>query len=214
MVRAIPITALFVILLALVIDAQRDSEKNARTKDIISLGNCTLSLLENRFLSRERELAEIPYEWRQENWGTGSCVHATSITLLNWQGEYEAAAEWKRLYSGGEATAQSPHTNKMDHLGLKYVVTNDGDEDFIQWALESRRGCGVACPRGHCVAWVGLTEHDGQRWITVLDNNHVDTPHEEEYSTLLRKWQNHGGHAFAFTGGKVPPPRPKLVAKI
>lgn len=199
-----------------VVSAERDSERNERIKSFIALGNRvldgeTLERLDRKFNNIAKEIAEIPPAYRQKNWaeGGGSCVHATTITLLKWQGMYEAAAEWRRRYGGGEATAQKPHTDKFDDLGLKYVVTNDGDEDFIRWALLTRRGVGVSAHAGHCLTWIGDEINDGVEQILELDNNDTNHPKWRNWSDAVSEWKNIGhGHGFAFTNGHIPPPRP------
>lgn len=212
--RALPLFALlFVVAAILIIDTEEKVQKNERTKEVIALGNRAVSLLEDRYNSRARSMADIPTEWRKSNWGTGSCVHATTISLLRWQGLFEQAAEWNRRYSGGEATAQSPHTSKMDDMGLKYVVTNGNDSDFDEftdWALSTRRGFGVSHPRGHCVACIGRVTNDGVDCAVILDNNHVNQLDYHPYSQFIQECKNLGGHAFTFTSGKIPPPRPTM----
>jgi hypothetical protein len=36
---------------------------------------------------------DIPPALRTQNWGGGSCVHASTVHLLHWQGQHELA-EW------------------------------------------------------------------------------------------------------------------------
>lgn len=203
-----------------ILEAQTRTQRNERTKDFIRLGNRVIDAVELNRLDRKynniaKEIAEIPVAYRQKNWsdGGGSCVHATTITLLKWQGMYEAAAEWKRRYGGGEATAQKPHTDKFDDLGLKHVETNDGDEDFIRWALLTRRGVGVSAYSGHCLTWIGLEIKDGVEQIVELDNNDTNHPKWRLWSVAVPQWKNEGhGHGFTFTNGKIPPPRPIYVS--
>lgn len=200
-------------------EAQRDHERNERVKDFVSLGNRVISAvqlerLDTKYNDLAQEVAEIPVAWRQKNWsdGGGSCVHATTITLLKWQGMYQAAAEWRARYGGGEATAQKPHTDKFDDLGLKHVETNDGDEDFIRWALLTRRGVGVSAYSGHCLTWIGLEVKDGQESILELDNNDTNHPKWRTWNDAVGKWKSEGhGHGFTFTNGHIPPPRPMYV---
>lgn len=204
------------------IDAQHDSERNERTKDFIQLGNrvidaVQLERLDHKYNDLSQEIAEIPLAYRQNNWsdGGGSCVHATTITLLKWQGMYEAAAEWKRRYGGGEATAQKPHTDKFDELGLHYVVTNDGDEDFIRWALLTRRGVGVSAYSGHCLTWIGEEIHEGVECLLELDNNDTNHPKWRRWDEAIGQWKQEGhGHGFTFTNGHIPPPRPQYTPLV
>lgn len=197
------------IALVMLIDAEEDAAK----KEMFDAGNATVNRLidvwEDKF--NDRALADIPEEWRQENWGTGSCVHASTVSLLRWQGLFELAEEWRRSYSGGEATAQEPHTAKMERFGLKYVVANGDDDEFnefCEWAVATRRGFGVAHPRGHCVNCFGKVMHNGEWCAYVIDNNHPERPEYYEWNQFMRECRALGGHAFTFTSGKIPPPTP------
>ena len=191
------------------IDAKKASERNERVKEInhnVHRGlDASQRLLEIYYTAKARDFVDVPPEWRQRNWSdpTGSCVHATTISLLRWQGLYQEAAEWKRRYGGGESAG--PHTRKMKDMGLKYVVTTDSDVRLLEWALATRRGCGVTWPPGHCVALVGK-EH-GQ--AVILDNNRVGDYRRVPWSDFLSTWRRAGGWAFAITNGKVPPPVPR-----
>lgn len=210
---------LIVVLLALAAyQVLQDSERNERVKEINTTANRVIDLLEGKYTLRAKTLADIPPEWRQSNWGTGSCVHATTVSLLRWQGLYDIADEWRRTYSGGEATAQEPHTAKMEHFGLKYVVTVDGDDEMLEWAVATRRGAGVTYPRGHCVALVGKEVQiptdssygsNPKICAVIIDNNHIQHRDYVPWHAFLDGWRNAGGKAFAFTSGKVPPPTPK-----
>lgn len=189
-----------------VVEARRLSEKNARVKEVnanISNGISLIrrQLLDRRFLSIARDFIDIPPEWRHSNYALGSCVHATTESLLEWQGLHDQAQEWRRRYSGGEATAQPPHTRKMDSMGLKYVVTNNGDVELLEWACATRRGCGIAYPAGHCIALVG--HENGQ--AVFLDNNHVGRLDREPWDGFVAKWKRIGGNAFAFVYNPPPP---------
>ena len=56
-------------------------------------------------------LADVPPQLREPNYspeGQGSCVHASTITLLRWQGQDELAEWWRANYHSGEY-ASRPH---------------------------------------------------------------------------------------------------------
>lgn len=200
------------------VDIKEKRAKEKISNDVIALGNRGLDVLEARY-SVARAIADVPPEFREKNWGTGSCVHATTVILLRWQGLYDVAEDWRRSYSGGEATAQFPHTAKMEKHGLKYVVTTDGDLGVIDWAIRTRRGCGIAWPSGHCVALIGKEVHvpntqygsEPKICAVILDNNHIDRFDYIPWSVWVGQWQRLGGYAFAFTNGKIPPPVPRTV---
>src|SRR5687768_14605354 len=50
--------------------------------------------------AREIPTVNLPRELREPNWGGGSCVHASTVHLLRWQGHHELAAWWRANYSG------------------------------------------------------------------------------------------------------------------
>jgi hypothetical protein len=191
------------------LEARTRSEKNDRVKDVFATINKGIVmgrqiLDERHYRAVAKTFVDPPAEWRHKNYGSGSCVHATTETLLEWQGLHDQAAEWRRRYSGGEATAQQSHTRKMDSMGLKYVTTTNGDTRLLEWACETRRGCGVAFPAGHCVALVGHEE--GQ--AVLLDNNHVDHYDRIPWDEFVARWKRLGGLGFAFVYD-APPPTPR-----
>src|SRR5689334_6705611 len=54
----------------------------------------------------EYPTVNVPPSLRQSNWlgsqGEGSCVHATMVSLFNWQGRPQLAAWWKAHNGDGE----------------------------------------------------------------------------------------------------------------
>jgi hypothetical protein len=119
----------------------------------------------------ERPTVNPPAALRQENWignqGSGSCVHATVITLLRWQGRYNMANHWRNTYGNGE-TADDLAAN-FDREGIRYAYTaNKNDVAFLEWACKTRRGCGVTVRGGiHMIALVHLDD----KWAGLLDDN-------------------------------------------
>ena len=106
----------------------------------------------------ERPIVNLPVALRQTNWssgGQGCCVWATTVSLLNWQGRERTAERLRRVADGGaepEGFAQ-----RLDSLGIRYAYVTNGDVKFLEWALRTRRGCGVTVMGGaHFVALVHL----------------------------------------------------------
>lgn len=192
----------------------KDVQRNKRIREINANVSRGITLLDKHYRQRAQpftDIVDLAPSLRQENWGTGSCVFATSVSLLRWPGDprLDAIADkWRRTYSGGEFTAGPPHTRKMDADGLRYVTTLDGDERLLEWACATRRGCGVAYPRGHCVALIGKVEKSSGTFAVLLDNNHPARYDYVVWSNFVREWKSLGGQAFAFVYDP-PPPAPR-----
>ena len=159
-----------------------------------------------KLLPRGAQLApvvDLPPSLRTPNWRGGSCVHASTVHLLHWQGEHELAAWWRQNYSGGEYASRLH--DRLDAAGLKYAYTVDGDEAFLEWALRTRRGAGIAYFPSHAVNLVHL---DSER-AGLLDNNRVNEivwiPRDE----FIANWKSYGGWAWTLVYDP-PPPVPYL----
>ena len=133
---------------------------------------------------------------RTQNWfgdqGSGSCVFAGMVPLLRWQGR-NAAADRIREYGDGAGPERLDQI--FDEEGIRYAQVTNGDETFLDWALKTRRGCGICyqIPEGcHFVTLVYLDDAQA----AILDNNDIDhfiwMPREE----LLAKWRAIGGWAI------------------
>jgi len=81
---------------------------------------------------------DLPPELRQRNYGGGSCMHASLITILRWQGLDDLADRWRRTYGG--AASVSDLARISERLGLRYAWTTTGDERLLEWASRTRTG--------------------------------------------------------------------------
>lgn len=147
----------------------------------------------------ETPVMNLPAEMRTSNWGGGSCVHASTYHLLNWQGQYDMAKWWRSTYSGGEYSDRL--NKKMDAAGLKYAYTVQGDAAFLEWAMRTRRGAGITYFPNHAINLVHL---DGEK-AGLLDNNRKDQIIWVERNTFLRNWKSYGGWAWTLV---YDPPAP------
>lgn len=143
---------------------------------------------------------DLPISARQRNYDGGSCVCASTISLLRWQGRDADAAKVRQHCSGGQGS-DSLHA-KLDRLGIRYAYTTSGDVRFLEWAIRTRRGAGITFYPGHFVNLVGLTKTTA----VLLDNNRV-----ERYITLPRRefeqrWRAYGGWATTVVYAPPPPP--------
>lgn len=147
---------------------------------------------------------EIPQRWRRRNWigdrGQGSCVHASLVHLLHWQGRHGLADWWQKHYADGE-TATGLAT-KLDAAGIPFGETRSGDEAFLEWAIRTRRGAAVVVQNGaHMVNLVGLD----RRSALILDSNAPEQIQEITRSEFLREWKSSGGWAVTPVGVPTPP---------
>ena len=143
---------------------------------------------------------DLPAELRTQNWGGGSCVHASTVTLLQWQGMPELAEWWRHNYSGGESS--SGITSKMEKAGLSYAYTKSGDESFLEWSCRTRRCAGIFYKPGHAVNLVGLDDENAY----LLDNNHTSQIETVPRGEFMRRWKNnYGGFAWTIVATPSPP---------
>ena len=163
---------------------------------------------EDEPVCREAELApvvDLPPALRTSNWGGGSCVHASTVHLLQWQGQHELAAWWRGAYSGGEHASRLHQ--RLEAARLRYAYTVEGDAAFLEWALRTRRGAGITYFPSHAVNLV----HLDAEWAGLLDNNRVDRVIWIPRADFLAKWRAYGGWAWTLVYDP-PPPVPYVTA--
>ena len=158
----------------------------------------------------ERPTINPPAAIRQENWigseGSGSCVHATVITLLRWQCRYKMADHWRQTYGSGETADDL--AAKFDREGIRYAYTYDENNvAFLEWACKTRRGCGVTVRGGcHMIALVHLDD----KWAGLLDDNSTDHYIWVPRERFLAEWK--ASNSWAVTPIYAPaaplPPSP------
>jgi hypothetical protein len=164
-----------------------------------------------RSIVRNLRRIDIPEQWRRRNWignrGQGSCVHASLVHLLHWQGRHQLADWWQRRYANGE-TAEGL-AGKLESAGIRFAETRSGDETFLEWAIRTRRGAAVVVQHGaHMVNLVGLDDRSAR----ILDNNSPDRTQEISRAEFLRDWKTSGGWAVTPVGAP-PPPNPWIVQR-
>jgi len=156
----------------------------------------------------ERPTVNLEMIFREHNWlgpqGEGSCVHSTIIMLLRWQGQFEMADYWKANYADGEYA--SALADKMDAAGIRYAYTSrKNDVSFLEWACETRRGCGVAVRnRAHMVMLVALDDE----YACILDNNFPENFKWVKRDEFMADWLSSGSWAVTPILASPPPPLP------
>lgn len=147
----------------------------------------------------------VPDSLRIDNWapyGFGSCVHASTATLLHYQGQHELAEWWIANYNSGEY--EDRLIRRLEAAGLRYAWTTDGDMEFLEWAIRNRLGAGIFYFPSHAINVFGIDEN----FVYLLDNNR-----NSDYIAVARKefehrWKNEfGGFSWTIVG-TPPPPTP------
>jgi hypothetical protein len=156
-----------------------------------------------------RELVEvpamnIPRALREWNWGGGSCVHASTVMCLRWQGEEEAAAKHRAKYSGGETS--SGLRAKLDRDGIDYSCTHNGSEEFLDFCSRTRRGAVIFYYPSHSICFAGFAKDSaGTDSAVLLDNNRIEKFIWVEKQAFLRAWRGYGGFALTPLFRPAPP---------
>lgn len=145
----------------------------------------------------EVPVANLPVSLHERNWvdsrGSGSCVHASTLFVMRWQGQYRAADWWRKRYSGGE-TAKSI-TDYYEANNMKFACTLNGDPAFLVWATQTRRAAIVWWKPSHCCAFVGISVIDGKEYAIIQDNNRPGTFEKTPLDEFIRQWRDYGGFA-------------------
>lgn len=153
---------------------------------------------QSRRLESERPVVNVPVPDRQENWigreGNGSCVHASFITLLRWQGRSDFADYWRRKYDSGETPSEfNAHLNAE---GVRYAMTKGGEDQFLEWAVRTRRGACVVSHRGsHMETLVHLDDSTA----ILIDNNFPGKFRQLPREQFLSEWRMGPNGGWAVT---------------
>lgn len=157
---------------------------------------------------KEYPTVNLPMALREKNWlgqkGQGSCVHASMIMILRWQGRLKLADWWRTHHGDGEW--EDNLMRKFNAAGVRFASTeNKRDVTFLEWACRTRRGCGVTCMGGrHMVCLV----HFDNKWAGILDNNRIEKIKWMPRETFLSEWFN--SNSWAITPVYTPaPPLPQ-----
>ncbi len=155
-------------------------------------------------VNQERPRVNPPAAIRQENWvsnGSGSCVHASIITLFRWQGRYQMADHWRKTYGSGETADDL--AAKFDREGIRYAYTyGEDDVEFLEWACSTRRGCGVTVQGGvHMVDLVHLDD----KWAAILDDNVPDHYTWVPRERFLSEWKSSNSWAVTICYSPAAP---------
>jgi hypothetical protein len=166
----------------------------------------------------EKPPANLPLELRQTNWlgskREGSCVHASTMYVLRWNGEYELADTWRQKFGNGETG--SGIMRKLTDAGVPFYATANGDPRVLEYATQTRRACIIWFFTSHCVTFCGFaTDVDGKEYAYICDNNRVQQFIKIEKQTFIKRWQQqYDGFACCFLGTPLPPPLYPALAEV
>lgn len=150
----------------------------------------------------EKPVVNLPLALRQQNWvryGSGSCVIASMVSCLNWQGQYELADRMKANYGGGQHWESM--VAALEAEGVVWAGTvGQGDVAFLEWAHRTRRGAIVTWSPRHVVTIV----HFDDTWAGILDNNATDRIKWIPRNEFVNEWKARG--SWAMTPIYTPPP--------
>jgi hypothetical protein len=136
---------------------------------------------------------------RTLNYGGGSCVHASTINLLEWQGNHELATWWRQNYAGGEFSTRLHE--RLEHAGLRWAATVNGDVSFLDWCCQTRRGAGIGYFPSHAINLVHL---DNEK-AGLLDNNRPKEYIWIPRDRFIHNWKGYGGWAWTLVYSPPPP---------
>lgn len=154
--------------------------------------------------NREVPQVNVPVAIRQHNWNSregGSCVHASLVTALRWQSQYDLAEWWRRNQKGGEHYESL--LPQLERSGVRYATTVDEfDVGFLEWAVQTRRGCMIAC-NGHTHA-VFLCHLDHEK-AGIIGVNFPDQIIWVDRDEFLEDWRTSRSWAVAVVYSPAPP---------
>lgn len=159
----------------------------------------------NTFQVQERPKIRISQGDRQQNWisdplkygvAEGSCVHASLIMLLRYQGRHDIAEQWKSKYSGGETHYDL--IRKLEQENIPYRTTYEQNNvEFLEWSINNHYGCmvttGILSPGDHMIVLVHLDAAEA----AVIDPNRPNIIKWMDREKFLRMW--HLSHSWATT---------------
>jgi len=144
---------------------------------------------------------DLPKSLRQANYAGGSCMHASLISVLRWQGRFELADWWRRSEYGAAGVYDLARVCRR--LDLRFAWTTNGNAAFLDWCSSTRRGAAIHYFSQHAVTFCGY--EDGN--AVLLDNNRPGTYIRVPKQQFLSRWRGYGGLALTVVYAP-PPPRP------
>jgi hypothetical protein len=155
-------------------------------------------------------VVDPPAAHRTDNWlgsrGQGSCMWASAMNLLRWQGRGDLAS-WIAQHRGDGASFKDL-ADVLDQARCEWAYGDD--ERFLEWACRTRRGAIVEWDGGgHVLNLVGLD----RQWAFLLDNTGQLGQQIVRYrrAEFVAHWKQSGGHALTPLAGVPTPPKPWII---
>jgi len=147
---------------------------------------------------------DLPRELRQSNYAGGSCMHASLISVLRWQGKHETAAWWRANYGGAAGVWDLARICRG--RDFRFAWTTSGDAAFLQWCSDTRRGAAIHYFTGHAVTFCGYKKDAAGREVAVLlDNNRTGVYVRVPKAQFISPWRVYGGNALTVVYSPTPP---------
>jgi len=163
---------------------------------------------DHRYLPPLEDLADIPEEMRKRNWRGqtgGSCVHASLISLLRYQGLDDMATWWRQNFDGGEYFDRLE--TRLDAANLRYAAASGPEgEKMLEWAMKNRLGAIIGYTddeafQAHALLIVDLTPTQA----VLLDNNHIEQYKFVNKEEFFRIWRKSGSYMLTLVYSPSPP---------
>ena len=146
--------------------------------------------------------ANVPLKLREKNWpdrnGSGSCVIASSCSVLQWHNRPDLASKFRKSYAGGQTEKTITDIWRANKIPFIAPRTNEdyGDPELLQWASDTRRAAIIWYFSNHCVTFCGFSTHKGQEVAWILDNNRIERFIPIPKQQFLTEWRGrYGGWA-------------------
>jgi hypothetical protein len=148
---------------------------------------------------------DLPSSDREENWGGGSCYHASMVMCLRWQGLNDIAAEWRKRYSGGASIGDIIRI--CESFGLDYAYTSSNrNVAFLEWCSRTRRGAAIEYYKNHAICFCGFKKDStGTEIAVLLDNNRPRSYIHVPKNQFINNWIGYGSRAITPVYSPAPP---------
>lgn len=137
----------------------------------------------------------IPQQARCENYG-GSCVHASTITNLNYLKAPILSRYIHRNYSGGDEHYSL--NKRLQSWGLKTLATFSSSKRILDYAHTRKLPAVISYHRDHSCLFLGWYVSPSSLQIThayVLNPNDTQNIETPTYTSFMRNWTQNGGEA-------------------
>jgi len=109
-------------------------------------------------------------------------------------------SRWRSSFSGPAYVQDIARC--AEKLGIRYAMTTSGDEAFLDWCSDTRRGCAINCYDAHAVTFCGWDAEDN---AVILDNRNTSKFYRYPRKKFLAMWRAQGGTAITAVYSPVPP---------